>query len=542
MNKYDLIVVGGGIAGLYTIYKFLKKTKLKDPKILLLEASNRLGGRVKTIKRDGFSFESGAGRFSKHHKLLFELLKDLDLEKLKVKISSDYRYLPESHYKDKTSLKEIIKTIKSSLIFKKLEKEKQLESKTLNQIAKSISTDLAKQLDKYYSYYSEANVMNSKEALKSLERDFTGSTQYYVLQGGLEQIIDKMVKKIEKKVEIRKNEKLNDFCLSGTGFELITNQEKKYYCGGLVLAIPQKALLKLKFISNSPLKKSLSLVSPQPLYRLYAKFEKNWLKEKVITDLPLKFIIPMNDQGLMMITYTDGLDTKKWINLSVDPVKLEKEIRNELKKVFGSENEKKIPKIEWFDYNSYWNHGAHYWLPRPGGINQNKLEEAIRHPSNLNLWIVGESFSNYQAWIEGSLETSQKTVDDLIKISGTKHNKLFNFLDATDQKVVGRPIYGIGKFIGDHILSGGGQAKSNRKITLNELKKHNKKTDAWMALYGNVYDITKWISDHPGGDIILKGAGKDATKLFERFSHSPNAKNMLNNKKDPRIVLIGKLK
>jgi cytochrome b involved in lipid metabolism len=29
-----------------------------------------------------------------------------------------------------------------------------------------------------------------------------------------------------------------------------------------------------------------------------------------------------------------------------------------------------------------------------------------------------------------------------------------------------------------------------------------------------VYDVTDWISIHPGGDVILYGVGKDATAMF----------------------------
>ena len=39
-----------------------------------------------------------------------------------------------------------------------------------------------------------------------------------------------------------------------------------------------------------------------------------------------------------------------------------------------------------------------------------------------------------------------------------------------------------------------------------------------MALNGVVYDISVYLNYHPGGSIILKGAGKDATGLFRTFN------------------------
>ena len=83
------------------------------------------------------------------------------------------------------------------------------------------------------------------------------------------------------------------------------------------------------------------------------------------------------------------------------------------------------------------------------------------------------------------------------------------------------------------------KSKSKTNInyyTLTEVAKHNKKTDAWIVINNKVANITDWISKHPGGDIIMKGVGKDATELFNSIGHSDYAKQML------KKYQIGKLK
>jgi L-lactate dehydrogenase (cytochrome) len=41
-----------------------------------------------------------------------------------------------------------------------------------------------------------------------------------------------------------------------------------------------------------------------------------------------------------------------------------------------------------------------------------------------------------------------------------------------------------------------------------EIAKHNTKKSLWIVLDGNVYDVTKFMPEHPGGPtIILKNAG-----------------------------------
>lgn len=49
-----------------------------------------------------------------------------------------------------------------------------------------------------------------------------------------------------------------------------------------------------------------------------------------------------------------------------------------------------------------------------------------------------------------------------------------------------------------------------------ELAKHNRRDDAWLAIRGKVYNVTRYMDFHPGGiDELMKGVGIDATKLFD---------------------------
>lgn len=69
--------------------------------------------------------------------------------------------------------------------------------------------------------------------------------------------------------------------------------------------------------------------------------------------------------------------------------------------------------------------------------------------------------------------------------------------------------------------------KKDKVYTIEEVKIHNKKTDAWLVINNKVYNVTPWINNHPGGLIIMKGVGKDASILYKKFRHSKNADNIL---------------
>ena len=55
-------------------------------------------------------------------------------------------------------------------------------------------------------------------------------------------------------------------------------------------------------------------------------------------------------------------------------------------------------------------------------------------------------------------------------------------------------------------------------ITYEELSKHKTPEDAWIAVDGKVYDVTKYSPIHPGGKKINLGFGKDATALYSTLS------------------------
>ncbi|KAL1773784.1 cytochrome b5 [Sigmodon hispidus] len=82
-----------------------------------------------------------------------------------------------------------------------------------------------------------------------------------------------------------------------------------------------------------------------------------------------------------------------------------------------------------------------------------------------------------------------------------------------------------------------GQAEKDVKYyTLEEIQKHKDSKSTWVILHHKVYDLTKFLEEHPGGEEVLREqAGGDATENFEDVGHSTDAREL------SKTYIIGEL-
>lgn len=80
-----------------------------------------------------------------------------------------------------------------------------------------------------------------------------------------------------------------------------------------------------------------------------------------------------------------------------------------------------------------------------------------------------------------------------------------------------------------------GQSAS-KNYSIADVSKHDSGKDCWLVINNNVYDVSSFLSEHPGGgSLIIPHCGQDATQAFatqdrgSRGGHSSNAKEMLSD-------------
>jgi len=77
----------------------------------------------------------------------------------------------------------------------------------------------------------------------------------------------------------------------------------------------------------------------------------------------------------------------------------------------------------------------------------------------------------------------------------------------------------------------------SQEYTIAEVAAHSSKKDLYMIIHEKVYNASKFVDEHPGGEeVLLDVGGQDATEAFEDVGHSDEAREILDG------LLIGELK
>jgi len=403
----DIIIIGGGIAGLYTALK-LNKNK----KVLLFEKNNYYGGRIYTdsfyVNNNKYTVEAGAARILESHRLMINLIKMMNLYSKVVKIDSYIDFFPSKNYSLKKYSNQTAYDF-IDLLLKKKFKKKDLQQISFEQLLKQNYTDdEVKFILDSCGYYGDLKIQNAYDALYVFKNAVRTDKMYCILSGGFGQLINKMVKVVKEKHRCFLNSECRQIFYNDGIFTVNIN-DKKVFTKNLVLAIPQPNLLDLKFLKPYfPLLKSINCVSLLRIYSIY-KEKDVWFDglKKVTTNNKLGYIIPINPKkGLIMTSYTDYTRTNYWVNKNKNKKELDLALKKNIEDVFNIKT-KSPSEIKFY----HWPCGVGLWKPE---YDSNRITDKVIKPDKIPLYIIGENYSKYQGWMEGALDSAYKCVKHIM--------------------------------------------------------------------------------------------------------------------------------
>ena len=403
------VIIGAGITGLYLAYKLITIKNINPNDIVIYEKNNRIGGRVYTYSNKGFNYSVGAGRLGKKHKYVMKLIKDFKLQNQIIDIGKDKGYFINGKMMSEKELLSYYNSSYSSLdklweyaINKNIKVNKH-DYNLHNYFSLFLPTNEVEVLYKSLGYIGEIFDMNAHNAILTLRKDFdVKNNEFFILRDGIQILCDVLYEYLKScNVKIVFDALLTD--INDINKSYIINN-KKYNYVKLYLSLTRENYLDIPYFKKH--QSIFNSVNDGKLLRIYAQFKDVWFKDmpKTLTDNKLQFIIPIDyNSGLIQISYTDSYNAEFW-NLFKDNKSVKKHIKKLLDEMFP---DKKIKEPEWISMH-YWSSGDHMWKV---GINSKKIQKTIDSLFiKKDIYILGETYCDRQAWVEGAIETVHKKV------------------------------------------------------------------------------------------------------------------------------------
>jgi hypothetical protein len=413
---YDIIIIGSGIAGLYSAYTIKKMSP--NTKYLILEKNNKqsIGGRINTSSYYGASIVYGAGiGRDDTNPILKKLMRELNVPYQKSTSIIDYsKLLPYSKEYDVVKIIDLLKT--------KYENNKLKYSKMkFKDFATEILGEKDYKLFTIYCGYTDYENADVYETLYNYGMDDTKGG-WGILYIPWRKLIDNICEFIGTEniktsnsvstIERNQNENVN---ASSASYKINTEEGHTYYCNKVIVATTIQPIIKLLNTVDGKKHHIYSQIHSQPFLRIYAKFDKpsnevmkTYVKNYTIVPGPLQKIIPMDiEKGVYMIVYNDNKNALALKNHSENNAKNRKLFEHLLEKSLNIPSDTlKIIGIK--DY--YIAEGTHYFDPLRDFNTREDFLNAAQHPFD-GILVVGEAVSTYQGWVEGALQSVKKVLN-----------------------------------------------------------------------------------------------------------------------------------
>lgn len=496
----DVVVIGGGISGLVTALHCI----MAGYRVVILEKNQRFGGRIHTIIHKNWKYEAGAGRISSHHHRALALLRAFGMHLTKMVPDKEYRDIQcqsTPHHKNPTA----------HLVKKVCDKAKHIPRETLQQMTfgmlchQILGPQKADRLVSAFGYDAEFEHLNAWDGLEMFRRDFAQKKNiYYTCTEGLGVWVDRIVSYIQRSnmASLLSGYQAYQWKRKNNGTMMVTARNMDgvsmtMTANVIVCAIPKKELMDT-FTWSPYHQRLLDSVQEIPLHRIYGKFpahkQKPWFSgiPTTTTNADVRQFIPVNAQhGLAMMSYSDSLHANRWQNYAgMGDSSLRNALLQQLHVVFPEVPN--IPKPTWI-HSHYWDAGVHMWKP---GVDSQKVSTELIQPfgTHMPLFVVGESYSRHQAWIEGALETVDEAIPRIMDILNKVHG--------------GTSVLTLEEWIAT-------KKGRLRKTDLEQMKTMFP-NESWVILENKVIRVTEWMNIHPGGRAPFEqNMYTDITHIFQ---------------------------
>jgi monoamine oxidase len=383
-QTWDVAVVGGGISGVYAAWRLLQGpyegSALTDlagrenarPRIGLFEVSQRIGGRLLSVKLPGLEdtpVELGGMRFLKSHRRVFGLIQHLGLPFKELPVSDPNNkalyYLRGRHFAaedwkrpefdppyrlDRGERARAPASLLIEVALRHANRTDQLRNTGFwNLLLEELSLEAYQLLREASGYDTIVHNWSAAEAIPFLLADFAPDAQYLALRDGFQSLPERLADQFRQSGgAISMGHRLHRIDKQGDGWLRLTfdrlpsdpgegyryrrvAEETVCRARHVILAMPRKALELLHpdsyLFSCQQFETDLQSVLPQPGFKIFAAYRNPWWFDqrgiwagRSVTDLPVRqcyyWHTVKGAPSALMASYNDGESVEYWSGLA----------------------------------------------------------------------------------------------------------------------------------------------------------------------------------------------------------------------------------
>lgn len=402
----DCLIIGAGVAGLYTAYRLMTQTQLK--RITILEKSQYQHGKIaSSFSAKGHCFDLGAGRYLPHaHQRLDNLMNELGVRSKVFHYPVIMRKQERKYISNFISqLNEMKPVCDTSLSFYQILLQ-QFGEDEADAFCHSLGYDSL--FSNKVSFQVGKRFINTLPEIMQLKSN-SETTKWRSPLRGFSEITEKLTDKIIHAVDLYRGTECTQvkkhehhytvtYQLSGVRYQLSSKH--------VIFAMPVDDINQINLLSFETSPTPLA-TTPYELFKCYLEYDHAWFQDtiKQSTGLLLnadefrKLYFSVENQYLFF--YVDGETARHWHHIvsTLSESELQAYIKSLLAKVLK------------LDPAS---------IPNPNNIHPKYWPFGVSHPEHAldgieffdqRCHVVSECYSDFRGWIEGSLQSADKLIE-----------------------------------------------------------------------------------------------------------------------------------
>ncbi len=414
MNE-SVIVVGAGIAGLYAAVML----KEEGYKVTLLEASERIGGRISSNTSFAKTpIELGAEYIHGKRSLLYEYMAHINQPVYK--FQEKLRYYTEGQIISRKKAKEI-PALREAIDFFYYQWHYEGEEMTVQEYLHQ-HPNLRNYKAIIEGFAAEYGTTTNRLGMRSLameERKWDSGSKNYRVAGTLEHCLQPMVDELEN--ELKLSHAVDYIAYGSKEVVVTTTQGKKFKADCLILTVPLSILKENTILFDPPLPAdklaAIHQLGIDDGMKIFLRFKKIFWQKKM-TDLYGASRVPVylsggeNEAvaGPVLTAYVMG---EKATHLKAQKTPIRDLILEELDEIYEGKASKHFEDILIADWGEMPYIRGCYSFATPNSIGK---RAALAKPVHDKLFFAGEATNTWghASTMHGAMETAYRAVEDLI--------------------------------------------------------------------------------------------------------------------------------